>query len=950
MEKMGLLDADFVGRHIGPREHDQKKMLQDLQCSSMDAFIKKVVPNEILTEKELDLGDPLSEADLFIEAKKIASENKTYKSWIGLGYANTITPAVIKRNILENPGWYTQYTPYQPEIAQGRLEALLNYQTMISDLTGLPIANASLLDEATAAVEALALSFSESKAGLKSYFVSKHCHPQTLEVLLGRAERLGVSLLVGDHREFDRFEDIFGALLQYPASHGEVYDYTYFIQQAKSHGAIITLACDLLSLVLLKSPGELGVDLAIGNSQRFGIPLWFGGPHAAFFASSEKYMRKVPGRIVGVSKDKTGRRALRLALQTREQHIRREKAASNICTAQALLASMASMYAVYHGPEGLRSIANRVHALSLILWEGLKLCDVSVGNEPFFDTILLNLPDKKAQNFIERAWKKQINLRKIDDQHVSVSLDETTNLDDVFILLEVLSEKKDLPFSVADLRANAKDLLSQNYLRKTAFLEQDVFNAYHSETDLMRYIKKLENKDLSLTYSMIPLGSCTMKLNSAAELMPVSWSEFANIHPFAPSFQVEGYKKLGSELAVSLAKLTGFSAVSLQPNSGAQGEYTGLLVVRAYQAHKGEKQRNVCLIPSSAHGTNPASATLAGLKVVVVDCDKNGNIDFTDLTKKLTEYKDVLSVFMLTYPSTHGVFEADIKKVCSLVHQAGAQVYLDGANMNAQVGLCFPGEYGPDLCHLNLHKTFSIPHGGGGPGAGPIAVKEHLAPFLPGHCFDSTLGGEKAIRAVSSAIYGNAGVLPISWAYIRMMGFSGLKKATQVAILNANYIAHRLKGSFEILYRGNEGYVAHECIVDMRPFKKTCGIEVFDIAKRLIDYGFHAPTVSFPVAGTLMIEPTESESLAEIERFCEAMIAIREEIRAIENGKVDPLNNLLKNAPHTAQDLTVSDWDRPYSREEAVFPSDWVRENKFWPVVNRIDEAFGDRNFVCTCS
>lgn len=947
---MGLLDTDFVSRHIGPRERDQKKMLQDLQCSSMEEFIQKVIPKEILTERDLDLGDPLSEPELFIEAKKIASENKIYKSWIGLGYANTVTPAVIKRNVLENPGWYTQYTPYQPEISQGRLEALLNFQTVIADLTGLPVANASLLDEGTAAVEALTLSFSEAKNGLKNYFVSKHCHPQTMEVLFGRAEKLGVHLIIEDHRKFTKFDDIFGALLQYPASHGEVFDYSSFIQEAKKREIIVTLACDLLSLVILKTPGEMGVDLAIGNSQRFGVPLWFGGPHAAFFASSEKYMRKVPGRIVGISKDKSGKKALRLALQTREQHIRREKASSNICTAQALLASMASMYAVYHGPEGLRKIANRVHSLSLILWEGLKLCKLNVSNEPFFDTVVLNFPDKNAQTFVERAWKKQINVRKIDDQQISISLDETTNLEDVFTLLEVFSGKADLPFAAADLRGRAKELLTKNHLRQTVFLEQAVFNAYHSETELMRYIKKLENKDLSLTYSMIPLGSCTMKLNAAAELMPVSWPEFTDIHPFAPSSQVEGYKKLGKELASSLAKLTGFSSVSLQPNSGAQGEYAGLLVVRAYQAHKGEKHRNVCLIPSSAHGTNPASAVLAGLKVVVVDCDKNGNIDFADLTKKLTEYKEVLSVFMLTYPSTHGVFEADIRKVCSLVHQAGGQVYLDGANMNAQVGLCFPGEYGPDLCHLNLHKTFCIPHGGGGPGAGPIAVKEHLAPFLPGHCFDSSVGGEKAIHSVSSALYGNAGILAISWAYIRMMGFAGLKKATQTAILNANYIAHRLKGSFEILYRGNMGYVAHECIIDIRPFKKSCGVEVFDIAKRLIDYGFHAPTVSFPVPGTLMIEPTESESLTEIERFCDAMIAIREEIRAIENGKIDRLNNPLKNAPHTSEELSAAQWDRPYTREEAVFPSQWVRENKFWPIVNRIDEAFGDRNFVCTCS
>lgn len=937
----------FQDRHIGPRKKDVEAMLSALGFRSMDQFIGAVIPKEIHSKKELDLCDVSSEFELTKEIKELASENKIFKSWIGTGYSNCIVPAVIKRNILENPGWYTQYTPYQPEISQGRLESLLNFQTMICDLTGLPVSNASLLDEASAAAEALMLSFSESGRNQKKfYFVSKHCHPQTIDLVLGRARNLEIEVVVGDHREFNAFENTFGVLLQYPATDGVVFDYSQFIKSTHEHGALVTLACDLLSLVMLKSPGELGVDIAIGNSQRFGVPLGFGGPHAAFFATSESLVRKVPGRIVGVSKDSHGKRALRLGLQTREQHIRREKATSNICTAQALLANMAAMYAVYHGPEGLKEIASKVHSNASSLKENLKSHGLAVSHEPFFDTVVVQYTNGHAQDILERAWKKQVNLRKLDANSLSVSLDESTSQKDLEELFEIFTGKSSTNYS----HTVNKSSLAETHLRKTKFLEHDVFNRYRSETDLMRYIKKLENKDLSLTHSMIPLGSCTMKLNAASEMDPISWPEFANIHPFAPVSQTQGYRKLTDQLSEFLAKLTGFSAVSLQPNSGAQGEYAGLSVIKEYQRSKGETQREICLIPSSAHGTNPASAVLAGMKVVTVECDKNGNVDLGDLEKKVLQYRDQLSTFMITYPSTHGVFESQIKVYCDLVHRNGGQVYLDGANLNAQLGLCYPSELGADVCHLNLHKTFCIPHGGGGPGAGPIAVREHLKDFLPRHSQVENIGGSKGINAVSAAPFGNAGILPIPYAYIKMMGFHGLKHATSVAILNANYIAFRLGREYEILYKGDNQLVAHECIVDLRKFKKSCGIEVSDIAKRLMDYGFHAPTVSFPVAGTLMIEPTESESLSELDRFCEAMILIREEIRAIEEGKADMAQNLLKNAPHTQDVVTATKWDKPYSREQAAFPTEWVRDNKYWPPVSRIDEAYGDRNFMCTCS
>ncbi len=939
----------FQKRHIGPNDRDVQKMLNSLGMRSIDDFIEKVIPQDVLSKnnREPFLGS-LTEFALQNELKSIASKNKNYKSWIGLGYANCIVPSVIKRNILENPGWYTQYTPYQPEISQGRLESLLNFQTMIEDLTGLPVANASLLDEGTAAAEALLLSFVESGRDLsKIYFISNLCHPQTIDVVLGKAKNLGIEIVIGDHRKFTDFSKLFGALLQYPATDGVVVDYSDFINSCKNNGAISCLATDLLSLVLLKSPGELGADIAIGNSQRFGVPLGFGGPHAAYFSTSEKFLRKIPGRIVGVSKDAHGKKAYRLTLQTREQHIRREKATSNICTAQALLANMAAMYAVYHGASGLKNIANRVHGMTLKLKILLQKYGLNVNEEPFFDTIKISSDEKSIQNYIEAAWKKHVNLRKINEHTIGISLDETTEIGDLEDLVEIFSGAK---IQIKYTETNLIPVLSEKFLRKTSFLEHEVFNKYHSETELMRYIKRLENKDLSLTHSMIPLGSCTMKLNAVSEMEPISWREFSDIHPFAPAFQTEGYIHLFNELESLLAKLTGFSAVSLQPNSGAQGEYTGLAVIKEYQKSRGESHRDICLIPTSAHGTNPASAVLAGMKVVSVECDSNGNVDMGDLEAKLKQYSPQLSTFMITYPSTHGVFESQIKSYCELVHKHGGQVYMDGANLNAQLGLCYPAELGADVCHLNLHKTFCIPHGGGGPGAGPIAVQKHLSPFLPGHCLLSHVGGGKPIHAVSSAPFGNASILPISYAYIKMMGFEGLKHATKIAILNANYIAKRLSEHYEILYKGEYGFVAHECIVDMRKFKKTCGIEVFDIAKRLMDYGFHAPTVSFPVPGTLMIEPTESESLVEIDRFCDAMISIRKEIQDIEDGRASPTDNVLKNAPHTMDALTVSVWNHEYTREKACFPNEDIRENKYWPTVSRIDEAYGDRNFMCRCT
>lgn len=957
MKNESVVDANdiFSDRHIGPNLSDISDMLKLLNCSSLEDLCNKTIPSNIRIQHENTptLGS-LSESEALRDLKQSAEKNLIFKSWIGMGYANCLVPAVIQRNILENPSWYTQYTPYQPEISQGRLESLLNFQTIVCELTGFEVANASLLDESTAAAEAMMLCYAEAgKTSEGVFFISQLCHPQTIDVVLGRAQAFGIKTIVGDHKTFDFSLPVFGALLQYPASDGSVYDYHQFIETLHKHQGLVVLACDLLSLTLIRSPKELGADIAVGNTQRLGVPLGYGGPHAAFFATRDEFKRRVPGRIVGVSKDTMGNKAFRLTLQTREQHIRREKATSNICTAQALLANMAAMYCVYHGPEGLKKIANKVHFFASLLKIAAQKCALKASEESFFDTVRIEFDRPIAQEVQKRAWEFKTNIRVLNDHSVTIAFDETTTFSDVADVLKILTFKDTLSFDLETLAQNLKPgfkFQSKNHQRASAYLGQDVFNLYHSETELLRYMKRLEQKDLSLTHSMIPLGSCTMKLNATSELMPLSWPLFSQIHPFVPAFQAIGYKEILTHLEKLLAQLTGFDAVSLQPNSGAQGEYAGLLVIRAYQQSQGQGHRHVCLIPSSAHGTNPASAALANLKVVVVDCDKNGNIDLEDLRAKAREYKDSLSAFMITYPSTHGVFEATMREVCQIIHENGGQVYMDGANLNAQIGLCRPGDYGPDLCHLNLHKTFSIPHGGGGPGAGPIAVKSHLRDFLPGHVMDPEVGGRKKIRAISSSPYGSASILLISWSYISMMGHAGLKKATQVAILNANYLAKKLDGHYEVLYKGDSGFVAHECIIDVRPLKKTSGVEVSDIAKRLMDYGFHAPTVSFPVAGTLMIEPTESENKAEIDRFCEAMIAIKKEILEISAASGDKNNNILKNAPHTVEVLTASEWTKPYTREKAAFPLPWVKERKFWPSVSRIDEAYGDRNFMCTCS
>ncbi len=943
-----LLDSDsFIYRHIGPRLLDGKKMLAALGLASMDELIEKTVPASIQLKKPFQIANPQNEYSTLRELRKIASQNEIYRSFIGMGYHDCITPPVIQRNILENPGWYTQYTPYQAEISQGRLEALLNFQTLISDLTSLGVANSSLLDEGTAAAEAMAMSHSICKNGADTYFISQTCHPQTIEVVRTRAEARGIKLVIGDHETFDFKLPVFGALLQYPASDGTIFDYSEFIERIHHSGAFATVATDLFALTLLRPPGEFGADIAVGNSQRFGTPLGYGGPHAAFLATREDFKRSIPGRIVGISKDALGKQSLRLALQTREQHIRRDKATSNICTAQALLAIIASMYAVYHGPDGLKKIAQRIHLMTCILRQGLRKLGHEVGPDYFFDTVHVNARAPEAGRIVDSARAIKINLRLLSEDHVGISMDETTSLDDLADLFSIFSTDP-VPFKPEDLidsDSNYADALS----RKSSFLTHPVFNRYHSETEFLRYMHRLEGKDLALNTSMIPLGSCTMKLNATAEMIPITWPEFSRIHPFAPIDQAKGYQLLFRQLEAWLAAITGLKCVSLQPNAGSQGEYSGLLVIRKYHEKRGEGHRDICLIPQSAHGTNPASAVMAGLKVVVVACDENGNIDVADLGKKVELHKKYLAALMVTYPSTHGVFEESIQKVCEIIHAGGGQVYMDGANMNAQVGICRPLEIGADVCHLNLHKTFCIPHGGGGPGMGPIAVASHLADFLPGHPVIAS-GGQDAIGSVSSAPWGSANILPISWTYIRMMGARGLKEATSYAILNANYIAKKLDPFYPVLYKGAHGFVAHECILDLRSLKKSAGIEVEDVAKRLMDFGFHAPTVSFPVPGTMMIEPTESESLDELDRFCEAMIVIRREIQAIENGKADPQNNLLKNAPHTMDALLASQWPHPYSREEAAFPAPWTREHKFWPSVGRIDSAYGDRNLVCTCS
>jgi glycine dehydrogenase len=939
----------FPQRHIGPTPTEVQQMLAALGFGSLAALVEAAVPAGIRLHKPLALGQGMSEAEALASLRAIATQNQLYKSYLGLGYASCITPPVIQRNILENPGWYTQYTPYQPEIAQGRLEALLNFQTMVTDLTGLEIANASLLDEGTAAAEAMTLSLAVCKdkavRSAKKFWVSQSCHPQTIEVIKTRALPLGIDVIVGDHREFKFDQPAFGVLLQYPASDGAVYDYSDFITQAHAAGAVVTVATDLLSLTLLKPPGELGADIAVGNSQRFGVPLGYGGPHAAFFATRLDYARKLPGRLVGVSKDGRGQPALRLALQTREQHIRRDAATSNICTAQVLLAVIASLYAVYHGPAGLKQIATRIHQLTGVLADGLTQLGFSLGAAPYFDTLRVATGDQ-TRAIWARALAQQVNLRQIDDQTLGIALDETTTPADVVTLLAIFADHHPLP-ELDTLKPENR--LPVTLQRTSAYLTHPVFHQYHSETELLRYMYALQMKDLSLTSAMIPLGSCTMKLNATAEMLPVTWPEFGQLHPFVPLDQARGYQQLFQTLENWLAEITGFAGISLQPNAGSQGEYAGLLVIRQYHQSRGEAHRTVCLIPQSAHGTNPASAVMAGMKVVAVQCDHAGNIDVADLAAKAEQHSPNLAALMVTYPSTHGVFEESIRSVCEIIHRYGGQVYMDGANMNAQVGLCRPADFGADVCHLNLHKTFCIPHGGGGPGVGPIGVQAHLTAFLPGHSLTPALGSEQAIGAVSAAPWGSASILPISWMYIQMMGAAGLKQATEVAILNANYIAKRLEGHYSVLYKGISGLVAHECIIDLREFKKTAGVSVDDIAKRLIDYGFHPPTMSWPVAGTIMVEPTESEAKAELDRFCDALIAIREEIRQIETGDVPQNNNLLVNAPHTAADLTAAAWERPYTREQAVYPTAWTRARKFWPAVNRIDQAYGDRNLMCAC-
>ncbi len=944
-----LSTNSFASRHIGPNREQIAKMLQFLGVSSLDELIDKTVPAIIRHREALDLPEAQTESEALAQLKAIAAQNSLYRSFIGMGYANCVTPPVILRNILENPGWYTAYTPYQAEIAQGRLEALLNFQTAIVDLTGLEIANASLLDEGTAAAEAMSLSYGASSTKAQAFFVDAGCHPQTIEVIKTRANPLGIEIIIGDYRQFDFVTPIFGALLQYPATDGTVRDYQAFIDRVHEVKALAIVAADLLALALLTPPGEFGADIAVGSSQRFGVPLGYGGPHAAYFATKKKYQRQVPGRIVGVSKDVHGKPALRLALQTREQHIRREKATSNICTAQVLLAVIASMYAVYHGRAGIEQIAERVHRLTTILAAGLEQLGYQITSEPFFDTLRVKVGDNRAK-IAELALAKQINLRYFEDGGIGISLDETSSKIDIIDLWQIFNlaqGNNSLTFTVEDFTDNTSNSILGAFRRRSPYLTDPVFNCHRSETELLRYIHSLETKDLSLTTSMIPLGSCTMKLNATAEMIPVTWAEFGNIHPFAPLSQTQGYQQLFRDLETWLAEITGFAGISLQPNAGSQGEYAGLQVIRKYHFDRGEKHRQICLIPESAHGTNPASAVMCGMKVIAVKCDRDGNIDLADLRAKAEQHRDNLAALMVTYPSTHGVFESGIKEICQIVHEYGGQVYMDGANMNAQVGLCRPGDFGADVCHLNLHKTFCIPHGGGGPGIGPIGVAAHLVPFLPATTIPAI--NDKSIGVISAAPWGSASILTISWMYIAMMGAEGLTEATKIAILNANYMAKRLETYYPVLFKGESGFVAHECIIDLRPIEKQAKVKVEDIAKRLIDFGFHAPTVSWPVIGTVMIEPTESESLAELDRFCEAMIAIYQEARAIAKGDIDPDNNPLKNAPHTAESLICGEWEHPYTREQAAYPAPWLKEHKFWSSVGRIDNAYGDRNLVCSC-
>ncbi|ANB99523.1 aminomethyl-transferring glycine dehydrogenase [Vibrio parahaemolyticus] len=934
---------EFVGRHNGPKLSDQQKMLEAINAVSLDALISETVPANIRLEQPMTLAEAKSEADMLATMKQFANQNQVKRTFIGQGYYNTFTPNVILRNVLENPGWYTAYTPYQPEISQGRLESLLNFQQMVIDLTGMEIANASLLDEATAAAEAMTLCKRAGKSKSNVFFVADDVHPQTIEVVKTRAKFIGFEVLVGSLESLPE-QDVFGALVQYPSTTGEVRDLTDIIAKAQANKTLVTVATDLLASTLLKPAGEMGADVAIGSAQRFGVPMGYGGPHAAFMATRDKHKRTMPGRVIGVSIDAKGNQALRMAMQTREQHIRREKATSNICTAQALLANMASFYAVYHGAEGLRTIARRTHHMTAILAAGLTKGGFELAHNSFFDTITINTGEK-TQDLYTKALAADINLRVLPGK-LGISLDETTTVADVEALFAVFGVKEDVAALSTEVAGNEFAAIPEALRRTSEYLTHPVFNTYHSETQMMRYLKQLENKDFSLTHGMIPLGSCTMKLNAAAEMIPITWPEFGSIHPFAPAEQAAGYAALAKDLKEKLCEITGYDAFSLQPNSGASGEYAGLIAIQRYHESRGEGHRNVCLIPSSAHGTNPATASMVSMKVVVVKCDDEGNIDIDDLAAKIEKHKDNLSSIMITYPSTHGVYEEKVKEVCEMVHAAGGQVYLDGANMNAQVGLTSPGFIGSDVSHLNLHKTFCIPHGGGGPGMGPIGVKSHLAPFLPGHIENGVEGED---FAVSAADFGSASILPISWAYIAMMGEAGLSNATKVAILNANYVMERLRPHYPVLYRGKNGRVAHECIIDIRPLKEETGISEEDIAKRLMDYGFHAPTMSFPVAGTLMVEPTESEDLAELNRFCDAMISIREEMTKVKNGEWPLENNPLVNAPHTQVDLSAEEWDRPYSRELGCFPSKATKSWKYWPTVNRVDNVYGDRNLICSC-
>ena len=939
--------SDFARRHIGPSEEEVRAMLRDVGFESLDALIDATVPKNIRLDRKLNLPEAKSETGALAELQMIANKSKIARSFIGAGYYDCITPPVIQRNVLENPGWYTAYTPYQAEIAQGRLEALLNFQQMIMDLTALDIANASLLDEATAAAEALALCHA-TVPNRKTFFVADNCHPQTIAVVQTRAKPLGIEIRIGDYSRLKFDDTIFGALVQYPATDGAIHDYAEFVKQAHAAGALVAVAADILALTLLKPPGEFGADVAVGNTQRFGVPLGFGGPHAAYFATRDQYKRYMPGRLVGVSHDAEGRPAYRLALQTREQHIRRDKATSNICTAQVLLAVIASMYAVYHGPKGSLAIAERVHRLTSQLADGLRSLGCTIAHQNFFDTLRVEV--ESSEVIVEHAAKTGCNLRALGPRAVGISFDETTTPQDIELLMAIFRGTTVRDLADDDLGELAVRI-PQFATRTSDFLTHPIFNTHDTETEMLRYLKKLELRDLSLTTSMIPLGSCTMKLNATAEMFPISWPEISKLHPFAPSDQTLGYREICEQLEEWLAEITGFAAVSLQPNAGSQGEFAGLLAIREYHASRSEAHRNVCLIPTSAHGTNPASAVMAGFKVVSVACLKDGDIDLADLRAKADEHARDLAALMVTYPSTHGVFEPTIREICDIVHAHGGQVFMDGANMNAQCGLCRPGDYGADVCHLNLHKTFCIPHGGGGPGVGPIGVAEHLADFLP-----ATANAERrtpnakrlTVGPVAAAPYGSASILAITWMYIRMMGAEGLKRASEVAILNANYIAKRLDRYFPVLFKGKHGLVAHECIIDLRQWK-SAGIEVEDVAKRLMDYGFHAPTVSWPVAGTMMIEPTESEPKHELDRFCDAMISIHAEIEAIASGKQDRQNNLLKNAPHTARQIAADKWDRPYPREQAAFPALWTREHKFWPAAARIDNVYGDRNLFCSC-